>query len=133
MSVTLRVADEVDISRGDMLVEPDDPPTAARELDAMVCWMGSEPLRAGARLVIKHTTRTTRARVEELDYRVDVNTLEHEPADALGLNEIGRVRIRSGSPLMADPYARNRTTGSFILIDEATNDTVAAGMVLSAR
>jgi sulfate adenylyltransferase large subunit len=133
MSVTLRVADEVDISRGDMLVEPDDPPTAARELDAMVCWMGSEPLRAGARLVIKHTTRTTRARVEELDYRVDVNTLEHEPADALGLNEIGRVRIRSGSPLMADPYARNRTTGSFILIDEASNDTVAAGMVVSAR
>ena len=133
MSVTLRVADEVDISRGDMLVEPDDPPTAARELDAMVCWMDSEPLRPGARLVIKHTTRTTRARVEELDYRVDVNTLEHEPADQLGLNEIGRVRIRSGSPLMADPYARNRTTGSFILIDEASNDTVAAGMVLAAR
>ena len=133
MSVTLRVADEVDISRGDMLVEPDDPPTAARELDAMVCWMDSEPLRPGARLVIKHTTRTTRARVEELDYRVDVNTLEHEAADQLGLNEIGRVRIRSGSPLMADPYARNRTTGSFILIDEASNDTVAAGMVLAAR
>ena len=133
MSVTLRVADEVDISRGDMLVEPDDPPTAARELDAMVCWMDSEPLRPGARLVIKHTTRTTRARVEELDYRVDVNTLEHEPADQLALNEIGRVRIRSGSPLMADPYARNRTTGSFILIDEASNDTVAAGMVLAAR
>ena len=133
MSVTLRVADEVDISRGDMLVEPDDAPTAARELDAMVCWMDSEPLRPGARLVIKHTTRTTRARVEELDYRVDVNTLEHEAADQLGLNEIGRVRIRSGSPLMADPYARNRTTGSFILIDEASNDTVAAGMVLAAR
>jgi sulfate adenylyltransferase large subunit len=133
MSVTLRVADEVDISRGDMLVEPDDAPTAARELDAMVCWMDSEPLRPGARLVIKHTTRTTRARVEELDYRVDVNTLEHEPADELALNEIGRVRIRSGSPLMADPYARNRTTGSFILIDEASNDTVAAGMVLAAR
>ena len=133
MSVTLRVADEVDISRGDMLVEPDDAPTAARELDAMVCWMDSEPLRPGARLVIKHTTRTTRARVEELDYRVDVNTLEHEAADQLGLNEIGRVRIRSGSPLMVDPYARNRTTGSFILIDEASNDTVAAGMVLAAR
>jgi bifunctional enzyme CysN/CysC len=133
MSVTVRVADELDISRGDMFVEPDDAPPAARELDAMLCWMGSEPLRPGARLVIKHTTRTTRARVEELDYRVEVNTLEHERADELGLNEIGRVRIRSGSPLMADPYARNRTTGSFILIDEATNDTVAAGMVLAAR
>jgi sulfate adenylyltransferase large subunit len=133
MSVTVRVADELDISRGDMLVEPDDAPAAARELDAMVCWMGSEPLRPGARVTIKHTTRTTRARVEDLDYRVEVNTLDHELADELTLNEIGRVRIRSGSPLMADPYSRNRTTGSFILIDEASNDTVAAGMVLSAR
>jgi sulfate adenylyltransferase subunit 1 len=133
MSVTVRVADELDISRGDMLVEPDDPPVAARELEATVCWMGEAPLRPGARLVIKHTTRTTRARVEELDYRVDVNTLEHQPADELVLNEIGRVRIRTGSPLIVDPYARNRTTGSFILIDEASNDTVAAGMVLSAR
>ena len=84
----------------------------------MLCWMGSAPLTPGARLVIKHTTRTTRARIEELDYRVDINTLEHEPAEQLDLNEIGRVRIRTGSPLMADPYARNRTTGSFILIDE---------------
>ncbi|MBV9604833.1 MAG: sulfate adenylyltransferase subunit CysN [Solirubrobacterales bacterium] len=133
MSVTVRVEDELDISRGDMLVEPDDPPAAARELEAMVCWMGSDPLRPGARLVIKHTTRTTRARLEDLDYRVDVNTLEHLPADELALNEIGRVRIRTGSPLIVDPYARNRTTGSFILIDEATNDTVAAGMVLAAR
>jgi sulfate adenylyltransferase large subunit len=133
MSVTVRVADELDISRGDMLVEPDDPPAAARLLDAMVCWMGETPLRADARLVIKHTTRSTRARVDELDYRVDVNTLEHLSADELALNEIGRVRIRTGTPLMVDPYARNRTTGSFILIDEATNDTVAAGMVLAAR
>jgi sulfate adenylyltransferase large subunit len=133
MSVTLRTADELDISRGDMIVEADDPPVAARELDAMLCWMRSEPLRPGTRLVIKHTTRTTRARVEELDYRVDVNTLEQLAADELALNEIGRVRIRSGSPLIADPYALNRTTGSFILIDEATNDTVAAGMILSAE
>jgi bifunctional enzyme CysN/CysC len=133
MSVTVRVADELDISRGDMLVEPDDPPAAARELEAMVCWMGSDPLHPGARLIIKHTTRTTRARVEQLDYRVDVNTLDHQPTDELALNEIGRVRIRTGSPLIVDPYARNRTTGSFILIDEASNDTVAAGMVVSAR
>jgi sulfate adenylyltransferase subunit 1 len=133
MSVTVRVADELDISRGDMLVDPDDPPAAARELEAMVCWMGQTPLRPGARLVIKHTTRTTRARVEELDYQVDVNRLEHQSADELALNEIGRVRIRTGSPLIVDPYARNRTTGSFILIDEASNDTVAAGMVLTAR
>jgi bifunctional enzyme CysN/CysC len=116
-----------------MLVEADDPPVAARELDAMVCWMGQTPLQPGTRLVIKHTTRTTRARIEELDYRVDVNTLSHDRADGLALNEIGRVRLRSGSPLMADPYSSNRTTGSFILIDEASNDTVAAGMILSAR
>jgi sulfate adenylyltransferase subunit 1 (EFTu-like GTPase family) len=133
MSVTLRVADDLDISRGDMIVEPDDAPAPARELDAMVCWMGEAALRPGARLVIKHTTRTTRARIDELDYRVEVNNLGHEPADELGLNEIGRVRIRAGSPLTVDPYSRNRTTGSFILIDEASNDTVAAGMVLSAR
>ncbi|MBV9337949.1 MAG: GTP-binding protein [Solirubrobacterales bacterium] len=133
MSVAIRVDDDLDISRGDMIAEPGDPPTAARELDAMLCWMGETPLRPGARLTIKHTTRITRARVEQLDYRVEVNTLGHEPADELTLNEIGRVRIRSGSALMADPYARNRTTGSFILIDEASNDTVAAGMVLSAR
>jgi sulfate adenylyltransferase large subunit len=133
MSVTVRVADDIDISRGDMLVEADDPPAAARELDAMICWMSEAPLRPGARLTIKHTTRTTRARIEELDYRVEVNTLAHEPADELGLNEIGRIRLRAGSPLMADPYSSNRTTGSFILIDDATNDTVAAGMVIAAR
>jgi sulfate adenylyltransferase large subunit len=132
MSVTVRVGDDLDISRGDMLVATDDPPTAARQLDAMLCWMGSAPLTPGSRLVIKHTTRTTRARIDELDYRVDINTLEHEPAEQLALNEIGRVTVRTGSPVMADPYARNRTTGSFILIDEASNDTVAAGMILAA-
>ncbi|MFZ0377195.1 MAG: GTP-binding protein [Solirubrobacteraceae bacterium] len=132
MSVTVRVAEDLDISRGDMIVDTADPPIAARELDAMLCWMGSAPLTPGARLVIKHTTRTTRARIEELDYRVDINTLAHGPAEQLDLNEIGRVRVRTGSPLMADPYARNRTTGSFILIDESSNDTVAAGMILAA-
>jgi bifunctional enzyme CysN/CysC len=133
MSVTVRVTDDVDISRGDMIVAADEPPASARELEAMVCWMGEAPLRPGARLVIKHTTRSTRARIEELEYRVEVNTLAHEPAGELGLNEIGRVRLRVGSPLMADPYASNRATGSFILIDEASNDTVAAGMVLAAH
>jgi sulfate adenylyltransferase subunit 1 (EFTu-like GTPase family) len=106
---------------------------AARELEAMVCWMAQAPLRAGSRYVIKHTTRSARAVVAELDHRVDVNTLEHVPTDQLGLNDIGRVRLRTSAPLMLDSYARNRTTGSFILIDEATNDTVAGGMVLDAR
>jgi bifunctional enzyme CysN/CysC len=95
--------------------------------------MNEAPLQPGARYVIKHTTRTVRAAVEQLQYRVDVNTLEHLPSEQLGLNEIGRVRLRASAPLMLDTYARNRTTGSFILIDEATNDTVAGGMVLDAK
>jgi sulfate adenylyltransferase large subunit len=133
MSVALRFTDEVDVSRGDMIVEPDDQPVAARELDAMVCWMSEQPLSPRGRYVIKQTTRTAKAIVEEIEHRVDVNTLGHQPAAQLGLNEIGRVQLRCSSPLVVDPYSRNRTTGSFILIDEATNDTVGAGMVLSAR
>jgi sulfate adenylyltransferase large subunit len=133
MSVTLRLADEIDISRGDMVVEAEDQPVAARELEAMVCWMAEAPMTARARYALKHTTRSARVIVDELEHRVDVNTLAHEPATQLALNEIGRVRLRCSAPLMVDPYSRNRTTGSFILIDEATNDTVAAGMVLTAR
>jgi sulfate adenylyltransferase subunit 1 (EFTu-like GTPase family) len=133
MSITVRVADDLDISRGDMLVDPADAPTASRDFDAMVCWMSEAPLRPDSRYVIKHTTRSARAVVAELQHRVDINTLEHVPADQLGLNEIGRVRLRASAPLMLDSYARNRTTGSFILIDEATNDTVAGGMVIDAK
>jgi sulfate adenylyltransferase subunit 1 (EFTu-like GTPase family) len=116
-----------------MIVQAEDPPTVSRELDAMVCWMSEAPLAERGRYTIKHTTRSARAVVEALDYRVDINTLEHHSASQLGLNEIGRVHLRCSAPLMLDPYARNRTTGSFILIDESTNDTVAAGMVLNAR
>jgi sulfate adenylyltransferase large subunit len=133
MSVALRLADEVDISRGDMVVEAEDQPVSARELEAMVCWMSDQPMQPSGRYTIKHTTRTARAIVDELEHRVDINTLEHVPAQQLGLNEIGRVRLRCSSPLVVDPYARNRTTGSFILIDESTNDTVGAGMVISAQ
>jgi sulfate adenylyltransferase large subunit len=133
MSVTLRFADELDVSRGDMIVESDDQPVTARELEAMICWMSDQPLRSGGRYAIKHTTRSARAIVDQLEHRVDVNTLDHQDATELGLNEIGRVRLRCSAPLMVDPYARNRTTGSFILIDEATNDTVGAGMVVGAR
>jgi bifunctional enzyme CysN/CysC len=132
MSVTLRLADELDISRGDMIVNPDDPPVLAKELEGMVCWMNAAPLRPGARYVLKHTTRTVRAVVKELEYRVDVNTLEHLEAPELGLNEIGRIHLHLSEPVMVDRYRRNRTTGSFIVIDEATNDTVGAGMVLHA-
>jgi sulfate adenylyltransferase large subunit len=133
MSVALRLADEIDVSRGDMLVSVDDQPPASRELDAMLCWMSEQPLTPRGKYTIKHTTRSARAIVEQIEHRVDVNTLAHEPAQQLGLNEIGRVQLRCSSPLVLDPYARNRTTGSFILIDESSNDTVAAGMVLNAR
>jgi bifunctional enzyme CysN/CysC len=133
MSVTLRLADQLDISRGDMMAEPGDEPLATRELEAMICWMSEQPLVPGGRYVIKHTTRSARAVVDELEHRVDINALAHEDASQLALNEIGRVRLRCSAPLMVDPYSRNRTTGSFILIDEVRNDTVGAGMVLGAR
>jgi sulfate adenylyltransferase large subunit len=133
-SVTLRMADEVDISRGDMIAEPDDGPSVVRELEATVCWMSEQPLRPGGRYAIKHTTRSCRVIVDRLEYRVDVNTLDHDhAAPELGLNEIGRVHLRSSTALVVDPYSRNRTTGSFILIDEATNDTVGAGMIRGGR
>ena len=132
MSVTLRLTDDIDISRGDMIVNTDDPPVPGRDLEAMVCWMSSEPMRLGGKYAIKHTTRSARAIVEQLEYRVDVNTLEHVETDHLVLNEIGRVHLRLSHPVMVDRYRRNRTTGSFILIDEATNDTVGAGMLVHA-
>jgi sulfate adenylyltransferase large subunit len=133
MSVALRLSDEIDISRGDMVVDPEDQPVAARELDAHVCWMSDKPLEPRGRYAIKHTTRTARAVIETIEHRIDVNTLEHVPTTELALNEIGRVHLRCSAPLVVDAYSRNRTTGSFILIDESTNDTVAAGMVIRAR
>jgi sulfate adenylyltransferase large subunit len=133
MSLTLRVSDQLDISRGEMIVGPEDPPTATRDVEATVCWMSETPLQPGARYAIKHTARSARGVIDALDFRVNVNTLEHEPASELKLNEIGRIRLRSSHPLVVDPYVRNRTTGSFILVDEASGDTVAAGMVVAAR
>jgi bifunctional enzyme CysN/CysC/sulfate adenylyltransferase subunit 1 len=133
MSVTVRLQDQLDVSPGDMIVSAEDPPLSARELEAMMCWMTQAPLRSGGRYQLKHTTRSARAVVSELEHRVDVNTLAHEPAPELTLNEIGRVRLRTSAPLIIDPYARNRATGSFILIDEATGDTAGAGMIVGAR
>jgi sulfate adenylyltransferase large subunit len=132
MSVTLRLEDDLDISRGDMIVNADDPPVPGRELDAMICWMSSTPMKPGGRYALKHTTRSVRAIVEELEYKVNVNSLEHAEAAELSLNEIGRAKLRLSAPVMVDRYRRNRTIGSFILIDEATNDTVAAGMLVHA-
>jgi sulfate adenylyltransferase large subunit len=131
-SVVVRIADEIDVSRGDMLCDPTDPPVAARELEATVCWMSERPTQVGARLAIKHTTRWTRAILDEVVSVLDVETLDHVPADGLSLNDLARVRLRLAEPLLVDPYAENRTTGAFVLVDEATNETVGAGMVLAA-
>ena len=135
MSVTLRLADDIDISRGDMIARPNNRPEVAQDIDAMVCWMTPDrALSPRSKLVIKHTTRTARAMVKQLHYRLDVNTLHRdEQADSLGLNEIGRISLRVTQPLFVDDYGRNRLTGGFILIDEATNNTVAAGMITGAR
>lgn len=131
MSVVLRLADEIDISRGDMLVRPNNQPTARQDLDLRVCWMDeSAPLSAGRTLAIKHTTVWARVKIREVVYKVDVNTLHRdESAQQLELNEIGRVRMRASRPLFMDDYAENRATGAVILVDEATNRTVGAGFL----
>jgi bifunctional enzyme CysN/CysC len=135
MSVTLLLDDDVDISRGDMICRPNNRPAAAQDIEAMVCWMASDTrLARRSRLIVKHTSRTVKAIVTDLHYRIDVNTLHRdEAATALGLNEVGRVRLRLTQPVFCDPYARNRTTGGLILIDESTNATVGAAMITEAR
>jgi sulfate adenylyltransferase subunit 1 (EFTu-like GTPase family) len=130
MSVTLRLDDDLDISRGELIARPEDAPTVARELEADLCWLTSEPLHPGARYLLKHTTRQVSAIVDGLLDAVDVHTLERrEPPERLQLNDIGRVRVRLSAPLVVDPYDSNRRTGSFILIDESSNGTVGAGMI----
>ena len=131
MAVTITLTDEIDISRGDMLCRPNNMPTVSQDIDAQVCWMDeSATLVPGRKYAIKHTTRWARAMVRELDYRIDINTLHRdESAPELSLNEIGRVQLRVTQPLFVDPYVQNRQTGSFILVDEASNKSVAAGMI----
>jgi sulfate adenylyltransferase large subunit len=129
MSVTLCLEDEIDISRGDMLVPPSHPPHSARRFDARVVWMHEQKLEIGRTYLLKHTTQTVRATIDTLRYRVNINTLEKEAGTALGLNDIGAVVIETQKPIFCDPYRRNRTTGSFILIDALTNATIAAGMI----
>ncbi|MBA3840192.1 MAG: sulfate adenylyltransferase, partial [Thermoleophilaceae bacterium] len=133
LSVTMLLEDPVDISRGDFICRPHNQPHPVRQVEAMVCWMSEQPLTEKRRFALKHTSRTVRAVVDELRYRVDVNTLHRdESAPELGLNEIGRVHLRTSAPLLVDDYRRNRATGGFILIDEDTNDTVGAGMMLGS-
>ncbi len=132
MSVAIRLADEIDISRGDMICRPGNQPQVGQSLDAMVCWMTEQSaLTPRTKLTIKHTTNVAKCLIQDLDYRLDINTLHRdESATQLDLNEIGRVRMRVQKPLLFDEYRRNRTTGSFILIDDNTNNTVGGGMIL---
>jgi sulfate adenylyltransferase subunit 1 len=129
-SVTLLLEDDVDVSRGDLVVRAGEGPAPARTIDAVVCWLGEAPLSTARRYVVRHTTREVRAAVAEIAHRLDVNTLEEVPASGLAMNDIGRVSFRLAQPIIADRYAENRATGAFIVVDEATNDTVGAGMIL---
>ena len=129
-SVTVVLADEVDASRGDLIASPQDAPTPVTDLEATVCWLAEQPLRAGARLLIKHGTRTTQAIVSRIEERFDEQALSAVPSpDTLELNEIGRVSIRTAEPLPVDDYALNRRTGSFLLIDPVVGNTLAAGLI----
>jgi sulfate adenylyltransferase subunit 1 (EFTu-like GTPase family) len=128
-SVAVRLEDELDLARGELLAAADDPPALRRELTATVCWLGDAGGRTGTRYLIKHGTRSLPARLDAVEGRLDFATLEWPAAEALTLNDIAHVRLRLGGELAVDPYARSHTMGAFILIDEATNDTVAAGMI----
>lgn len=132
MAVSVSLEDDIDISRGDMIARTNNQPRIVQDFDATVCWMADgATLQPGNDYIIKHTTRTTRVKVMALDYRLDVNTLHRDKeANSLQLNELGRVSLRAQVPLMLDEFSHNDATGSFILIDQSTNGTVAVSMVL---
>ncbi len=131
-AVVVTLADEIDVSRGDMLVRPGNLPTVGTAVEAMMCWMAEEPLQPNRHYILRHTTREVKAFVDQIVYRVDVDTLHREDAEALGLNDIGRVRVTTAAPLFFDPYRQSKPTGAFILIDPYSNATVAAGMIRGA-
>ena len=129
MSVTITLADDIDISRGDMLVKPENQPEGKQDLDVMLCWLNSTPPRPRAKYILKQTTAEARAMITEILYKVDVNTLHKDENTDIKMNDIARVKIRATKPLFTDTYCQNRVTGSLILVDETTNETVAAGMI----
>jgi sulfate adenylyltransferase subunit 1 len=130
-SVVMTLDDEIDISRGDMLVKANNPPEASQDVEAMVCWFSQKPMETRGKYLLRHTTKETKAIVQALRYQVDIETLhKKEGTSALGMNDIGRISLRTASPLFYDSYRRNRLTGSFILIDPGTHETVAAGMIV---
>jgi sulfate adenylyltransferase subunit 1 len=131
MSVEMSLTDEIDLGRGDMLAKLHNQPRSTCDIEAMVCWFSEQPLDPNRRLVVRHTTREARCVIKEVRYKIDINTLHRKEGDlAIGLNDIGRMHIRTSIPLLVDAYSRNRNTGSLVLIDEATSATVGAGMIL---
>ncbi len=131
MSVTMTLEDDLDISRGDMIVRPNNQTQMSQDLDVMICWMNNRPLRPNTKFILRHTTKSCVAIVKEIQYKMDINTLHRiEGVESIGANDIARIKIRSSQPIMFDSYRRNRHTGSIILVDEGTNETVAAGMLI---
>lgn len=130
-SVTITLHDEIDISRGDTLVKSNNPPQVSQDIEAMICWFSSTPMANRAKLILRHTTQETKAIIQEMKYQVDINSLHKvENVGSFNMNDIGRISLRTATPLIHDSYRRNRNTGSFVLIDPGTNETVAAGMIV---
>jgi sulfate adenylyltransferase subunit 1 len=125
----VELEDALDVSRGDMLVHEGEGPEPTRTLNAIVCWLSERPLSLSRHYLVRHTTREVRAQVAQVEWRLDLTALERVPAESLAVNDIGRVRLRLAQPIPVDPYKENRDTGAFVVIDEVTNDTVAAGLV----
>ncbi len=129
-SITLLLEDEIDISRGDMIVQPEKSALVTRQIDAMVCWLAETPLDLQRKYLIRQTTRESKAVIAGIGFRVDINTLDHISVERLEMNDIANISLRLAQPLSVDAYTKNRATGAFIIIDESTNNTVAAGMIL---
>jgi sulfate adenylyltransferase subunit 1 len=131
MSVTITLEDEIDISRGDIIAKPNNQPQSEQDVDLMLCWMNQKPLNLNARFFVKHMTKEVKGVLKEIQYKLDISSLQRiESVDQLSMNEIARVKIRTAQPLSFDSYRKNRITGSIILVDEGTNETVAAGMIV---
>ncbi|PQJ15248.1 sulfate adenylyltransferase subunit 1 [Aureicoccus marinus] len=131
MSVTVELEDDIDVSRGNMIVRSNNKPEPTQDIEIMLCWLNNSPMQPGAKYLVRHTTNDQKAMIKEIIYKIDINTLDRNPEDkSIGMNEIAKVRLRTTKPLMVDPYRENRSTGSLILINESTNETVAAGMIV---
>jgi sulfate adenylyltransferase subunit 1 len=129
-SITLLLDDEIDISRGDMIVKTGELPNVTKQIDAMLCWLSEAPLDPRRKYLVRHTTRDSKAMLAGIEFRMDVNTMEHQAAEKLAMNDIAKVSLKLAQPIFADSYAANRGTGAFIVIDESSNNTVGAGMIL---